>query len=254
MSVYPPPTENLPIFNRVVFTSPVLTEGEADGRYLKLEAQSNEDMNNKGILDINRLVFNDGTTQTTAFTGAVAGAVPVGAIFPFAGAGAIPTGYLLCNGDPLSSAINPALFAVIGQLYGTGGPGFDFNLPDMTSSFIIGSPTTTGIKAGGSITISNANIALTTIQARNPTIAEGNPNSSVGVVFNSSTGATDWQYIKGQPSGNSAINSWLPLTTDSGKDGGNLIDSFRVDIGQATPTPINPVPLSYSMVYIIKAV
>jgi microcystin-dependent protein len=212
-------------------------------------------MNNKGILDINRLVFNDGTTQTTAYTGAPVGAsVPIGAIFPFAGAGTIPTGYLLCDGSPLSSAINPALFAVIGQLYGTGGPGFDFNLPDMTSSFIKGSATTTGVKAGGSITISNANIALTTIQARNPTIAEGNPNSSVGVVFNSANGVSDWQYLKGQPSGDGSVSLWQPQTTDLGRDGGNLIDSFRVDIGQATPTPINPVPLSYSMVYIIKAV
>jgi hypothetical protein len=211
-------------------------------------------MNNKGILDINRLVFNDGTTQTTAFTGALAGAVPVGAIFPFAGAGAIPTGYLLCNGNPLSSAINPALFAVIGQLYGTGGGGFDFNLPDMTSSFIIGSPTTTGVKAGGSITISNANIALTSLQSRNTTPAEGNPSNLTAIAFNSVNGIGDWSYIKGQPSGNGAINAWLPYTIDSNRNGGNVINTFRTDIGQATPTPINPVPLSYSMVYIIRAI
>jgi microcystin-dependent protein len=255
MSVYPPPTENLPIFNRVVFTSPVLTEGEADGRYLKLEAQSNEDMNNKGILDINRLVFNDGTTQTTAYTGVVAGGVPIGSILPFAGAGTIPTGYLLCDGSPLFSGDQPALFAIIGQLYGTGvSPSTDFNLPDMTSSFIIGNATSTGTKTGGSLTITNANIALTSIQARSTTPAEGNPNSLTAVAFASPSGANDWQYMKGQPSGNSSVNYWFPFSTSSGKAGGNIMDTFRTDIGQAIPTPINPVPLSYSMVYIIRSV
>jgi hypothetical protein len=44
MSVYPPPTENLPIFNKLVFQGV-----EYDGRYLKIEADTNLFMNGNDI-------------------------------------------------------------------------------------------------------------------------------------------------------------------------------------------------------------
>lgn len=56
--------------------------------------------------------------------------VPIGSIVPFAGANA-PTGWLLCQGQSLSRATYPRLFAVIGVTYGTGGASTHFSLPDM---------------------------------------------------------------------------------------------------------------------------
>jgi microcystin-dependent protein len=255
MSAYPPPREQLPLYDASVFIDTqgidgqgvLLTQGEADTRYLKLVAQSDEDMNNKALLKIQKLVFSDLTEQNTA----ASGGVPVGAMITFAGAGALPNGYLLCDGSAKSSALYPQLYAVIGQLYGVGGGANDFNVPDMIDSFIMGNATTTGSKTGGSLTITNANIALTTIQSRNPTLAEGNAGPFIATAYFSSNGQPDFNTIKGKPSGDGSQNFYMPIASNT-IGSGNLIDCFRTDIGQTTPTPVNPVPLSYRMVYLIK--
>jgi len=67
---YPPPTENLPIFNRKVFTGV-----EYDGRYLKIDADTNLLMNGNNITGVENLGFEDGTIQETAFTGLEPGSI-----------------------------------------------------------------------------------------------------------------------------------------------------------------------------------
>jgi microcystin-dependent protein len=61
--------------------------------------------------------------------------VPTGAVFHFA-APAIPPGYLVCNGAGYSTAVYPALFAVIGYTFG--GSAGTFNVPNLTGAFIRG--------------------------------------------------------------------------------------------------------------------
>lgn len=61
--------------------------------------------------------------------------VEIGSIVNWPGS-VIPTGYLVCDGSPLSAAAYPDLFAVIG--YGFGGSGDDFNLPDLRGNFVLG--------------------------------------------------------------------------------------------------------------------
>jgi hypothetical protein len=70
MATYPPPTEDLPVFNKNVFAGI-----EYDGRYLKIEADTNLYMNGGDIDGVNTLGFEDGTTQSTAFTGLEPGAI-----------------------------------------------------------------------------------------------------------------------------------------------------------------------------------
>jgi len=60
--------------------------------------------------------------------------VPVGTILTFAGTAA-PTGYMRCDGSPLSIAVYAELFAVIGVTWGNPGGG-DFNVPDMEGRFL----------------------------------------------------------------------------------------------------------------------
>ena len=71
---------------------------------------------------------------------------PVGTVLLFAGT-AIPDGYLLCNGEALSSTEYPELFAAIGTAWGAGfvekdgatvKENTDFNLPDMRNMTPIG--------------------------------------------------------------------------------------------------------------------
>lgn len=67
--------------------------------------------------------------------------LPVGCIFPYAGATA-PTGWLFCNGQAVSRNIESQLWAVLGTTYGAGNGTTTFNLPDLRGRVIIGKDTT----------------------------------------------------------------------------------------------------------------
>lgn len=62
--------------------------------------------------------------------------ISVGMIIPYASNGAIPQGFLLCNGAEVLVSTYPSLFAVIGYTYG--GSGNKFRLPDLRDKFIEG--------------------------------------------------------------------------------------------------------------------
>lgn len=55
---------------------------------------------------------------------------PIGAIMPYGGATA-PSGWLLCQGQPVSRITYAELFAVIGTAFGTGDGSTTFNIPDL---------------------------------------------------------------------------------------------------------------------------
>lgn len=61
--------------------------------------------------------------------------VPTGSIMLWPGAD-IPAGWMLCNGESLAVAEYPALYAIIGYVFG--GSGENFNLPDMRNYFSVG--------------------------------------------------------------------------------------------------------------------
>lgn len=63
--------------------------------------------------------------------------LPVGSLFPYAGAVA-PGGYLLCDGAAVSRATYADLFAAIGTTYGAGNGVSTFNLPNLQGRFAIG--------------------------------------------------------------------------------------------------------------------
>ena len=81
---------------------------------------------------------------------------PTGTVTPFAGA-AEPDGWLICNGQALSSATYPELFAVLGTTYGNGssgingGAGKNFNVPDLRGEFVRGLDEGRGIDSGRAI-------------------------------------------------------------------------------------------------------
>lgn len=72
--------------------------------------------------------------------------VPVGSIFPYAGATA-PTNYLLCYGQAVSRATYAVLFAVLGTAYGTGDGSTTFNLPDLRGRVIAALDNLGGVSA-----------------------------------------------------------------------------------------------------------
>jgi len=67
------------------------------------------------------------------------GLTPTGAIMAFGGAaGAIPSGWALCNGAAASRTVYAALFSVIGTTYGVGDGSTTFNLPDLRTRVPVG--------------------------------------------------------------------------------------------------------------------
>ena len=69
---------------------------------------------------------------------------PIGSIIPF-GSSAIPSGYLLCNGQALSRTAYSELFAVIGTAFGTGDGSSTFNVPDLREMAIVGAGENTNL-------------------------------------------------------------------------------------------------------------
>jgi len=78
--------------------------------------------------------------------------VPTGSLFQYAGSSA-PSGYLLCQGQSVSSTTYLALHAVLSNTYGgsayTGGSGLNFNLPDLRGRFPMGAGTGSGLNSSG---------------------------------------------------------------------------------------------------------
>ena len=60
--------------------------------------------------------------------------MPIGGILPFAGNGAVPAGYLLCDGAAVSRTMYHDLFSVIGITYGAGDGSTTFNVPDYNTA------------------------------------------------------------------------------------------------------------------------
>lgn len=75
------------------------------------------------------VTYATGWVDVAAASGASV-ASPTGAIFAYGGATA-PTGWLICDGSPVSRTTYSLLFAVIGTLYGAGDGSTTFNLPDL---------------------------------------------------------------------------------------------------------------------------
>ena len=77
-----------------------------------------------------------------AFT--VPGAAPTGSVVDFAGSNP-PTGYLVCDGSAIVRSDYPALFSIIGVIYGSGNGTTTFNLPDCRGRITVGSGTGTSL-------------------------------------------------------------------------------------------------------------
>lgn len=84
-------------------------------------------------------------------TGGGGDGVPLGAILPLAHNGAVPAGYLECDGSAVSRDMFPDLFSAIGTTYGAGDGSTTFNLPDYNDAerFVQGGSTAGVVKAAG---------------------------------------------------------------------------------------------------------
>lgn len=87
------------------------------------------------------------------------GILPAGMVMQFAGASA-PSGWLVCNGNPISRSVYAELFSVIGSTYGNGDGVTTFNLPGFSGKVARGvgvAPYTLGASGGSDTTLIAAN-------------------------------------------------------------------------------------------------
>lgn len=87
------------------------------------------------VAPVNAIDATNKTYVDTLTTAATTAAAPPGSVMAFAGA-SVPTGWLGCLGQPLSTTTYAALFAAIG--YSWGGSGASFLLPDLRGAFLRG--------------------------------------------------------------------------------------------------------------------
>mgnify|MGYP005816840539 CR=1 FL=1 len=75
------------------------------------------------------VIINDATSSFTA--------LPVGLV-TWSGAGAVPSGWLECDGSAISRTTYASLFSAIGTTYGVGDGSTTFNLPDQARRALVG--------------------------------------------------------------------------------------------------------------------
>lgn len=95
----------------------------------------------------------DGTVVWTIDKIGAGGGTPTGTILAYASNGALPDGYLSCDGSAVSRTTYADLFAVIGTTWGSGNGSTTFSLPNLNGYWVKGSST-----AGSSVSAGLPNI------------------------------------------------------------------------------------------------
>ena len=115
--------------------------------------------------------------------GVLGGFMPVGAVAMWV-ATTSPTGWLLCDGMPVSRATYSDLYAVIIDRYGDGDSSTTFNLPDLRQRVPLGYATSTDDGVGNMLGETGG------ATSTNQTIAQMAAHTHVSVVTNAQVGAT----------------------------------------------------------------
>jgi microcystin-dependent protein len=97
--------------------------------------------------------------------------------------GAVPTGWLECNGQAVSRTTYPILFLAWGTTFGPGDGSTTFNLPDLRGRMVYGGSASIGTKSGAKT------VTLTTSTMPAHTHAGARPGSSIAVFNNYSAGS-----------------------------------------------------------------
>ena len=92
--------------------------------------------------------------------------VPVGSLLPYGGSSAPNSSWLLCYGQAVSRSTYSSLYAVLGDLYGSGDGSTTFNLPDLRGRVPVGLDNMGGsaanrIQRTSTITTTNASATAT---------------------------------------------------------------------------------------------
>lgn len=166
------------------------------------------------------------------------GSVQTGAAMVWLAPGALPDGWLECDGTAVSRTIYSALFNVIGVTWGAGDGSSTFNLPDFRDRFPAGVSGTKPVgQTGGANSIT---LAVGQLPAHSHTITDPGHSHTQQVNNNNTAGAA------GSQGGNAANNASVG-TTDSATTGITATDST------GTGNPIDITPAYAAVRWMIKS-
>lgn len=122
-------------------------------------------------------------------------ALPTGMVLPYL-SDIVPTGWLACNGGPVSRTTYANLFAVVGTRYGAGDGATTFNLPDFRGRALIGAGQGSGLSLRSlGDTVGEEDHVLITAELASHTHTVNNADRAVAAEVNWShfdpTGETD---------------------------------------------------------------
>jgi len=127
--------------------------------------------------------------------------IPIGTIIAYP-AGAIPEGFLKCNGAAVARASYPDLFAAIGTTYNQGGETTSqFRLPDLRGEFIRGADEGRGIDAGRGIGTWQADEFKSHIHKLRVQVYSDSTYAGLGGEGNGGTIYNPWDHDPIQPTG-----------------------------------------------------
>ena len=135
----------------VVNGLPIRLQDSSGAPFVSLKSPSS--LSGNVALTLPSSITNGGFLQTDGsgnLSFQIVAGVPTGAVFCVAVA-TIPTGYLECNGAPVSRTTYAALFSFIGTQYGAGNGSSTFNLPDLRGEFVRGFDNGRGVDSGRGI-------------------------------------------------------------------------------------------------------
>lgn len=199
----------------------------------------------------NKLFLTADSTQPTGLNWGAA--VPIGSISVWAGntGASFPTGYLVCDGQIVSNATYPALYAVIGTVYGIGnGSTGSFNVPNLKVRLPIGRDITASLPfstlgaTGGSLT------SVITSTASMPSHTHTISDPGHGHVSNDLFKGGTVNYVFG-----SAVTLYADFTYNPYNYQANISGAGTGISVQSTgsSTPFNTYPPILTVYYIIRA-
>lgn len=109
-----------------------------------MPATTTEGTGNGSVQEIRRKIENSVVREENLFPPEML--MPVGVVLPYVSSVA-PNGWLNCEGQELYRGDYPALFAVIGTIYGAGNGTTTFNLPDLAGRVVVGQGGGSGLTA-----------------------------------------------------------------------------------------------------------
>ena len=186
------------------------------------------------------------TTLQAATKGYVDGltGAPAGIISAFAGSSA-PTGWLACNGAPISRTTYATLFAAIGTTWGPGDGVNTFNLPDLRGMFLRGTGTNGTGSSSGTV---------------GPAVGTYNADTYLNHNHTASSSVSDPGHAHGYTaptSGAVAVSGGgLPInntgTTGATTGGAGTGISVSTSVATSTTGGTETRPRNYGILYIIK--